>query len=60
MKKMYIKYCRPFNDESDAPPIVQLWKDGDKPESTEVDVTLYIYDDQDGHLTNERVWNGIE
>lgn len=46
MKKVYIKYYRPYKDENDEPPIDEIWSEGDRPKKKLQDInTLFIYDD---------------
>jgi hypothetical protein len=63
--KLYIKYCRPYKNEDDEPPIEEIWslEDGQKPKRKLADgLTLYVSDvDKDGvSAINERIWDGIE
>jgi hypothetical protein len=61
MMKAYIKYCRPFKDDNDEPPIDEMWTDGEKPKKKQADgITLFVYDDIENKLLNERIWDGIE
>lgn len=61
LKKTYIKYCRPYEDEGDEPPVDEIWSDGDRPKKKLADgETLYVYDDDNHKLINERIWDGIE
>lgn len=61
MKKVYVKYCRPFKDEDDEPPIDEMWSDGDRPKKKLADfITLFVYDDDNKNLINERIWDGLE
>jgi len=64
-EKIYIKYCRPFKDKDDHPPIAEVWSDGERPKKKMADaLTLFVYDSQrvDGKLMalNERLWDGCE
>jgi hypothetical protein len=60
--KVYIRYCRPFEDKDDNPPIEEVWSDGDMPEKRlAFDGLTFVYDVNDyKDLTNERIWDGIE
>lgn len=62
MKKIYIKYSRPFNSETDTPPILELWINGDRPNSIDNDFycPIFVYDIENDHVLEERLWDGIE
>lgn len=63
-KKVYIQYARPFENENDEPPIVEIWSAGEKPDKKLANQeTVYVYDvdKEDGvSLNNQRIWNGVE
>jgi len=61
--KVYIKYCRPFEDDDDEPPIDEVWSnDEERPKKKLADgATLFIYDvEGENKLVNRRLWDGIE
>jgi len=61
VQKVYIKFCRPYEDMEDEPPIEEVWSEGERPAAKLADQeTLYVYDNQCGDLLNERLWDGIE
>lgn len=66
MGKVYIRYCRPFKDQNDEPPIDEVWSDGTKPKKKLKDESvLFVYDeefprDATTKLVNQRPWDGIE
>lgn len=64
MKKVYIRYCRPFKDDNDEPPIEEIWSDGARPKKKLAnDGLTYVYDEDPENaqrLINDRIWDGIE
>jgi hypothetical protein len=61
IKKTYIKYCRPYKNKDDEPPIEEMWSDGEKPKKKLADfLTVFVYDEDGNKLVNERIWDGIE
>lgn len=61
IKKAYIKYTRPFKNKDDEPPIEEMWSDGERPKKKQADgELLFVYDDDNNKLINERIWDGIE
>lgn len=61
MTKVYIRYCRPFKNENDEPPIEETWCSGQRPKKKlAIDSLTYVYDERGVELINERVWDGIE
>jgi hypothetical protein len=59
--KVYIEYSRPFEDENDDPPIVEVWTDGERPKKRKAQTGLvFVYDEHGDKLLNQREWNGIE
>jgi hypothetical protein len=61
IEKVYIRYCRPYKDNNDEPPIDEIWNGGKRPgKELACDGLIFVYDLVNMDLINERSWDGIE